>query len=495
MPTIGQPFKGNWNASTNVPALASGLGPYGGFYRVSVTGNTVLDAVTAWVINDLALFDGTYWRKVGADYMDNDIGIAGGIGFGAGVCPPGRLPAGMVPMTNYNILGADNYGNYQFSDGSVMVYVPKFYYKIGTGTNGLAVNVIDVKGTGTYPSTVAANAAGYALHRAFIDGGVEKDGFFIDKYMISKNALGTGFVGSSIKNGLPISTGAAHNPATDLTGGVSVYYSLVDLAHRRDGINGLVNVSSIFFCASQFQRSALAVLSMAHGQAATGTTYCAWYSAGTTNFPKGCNNDALHDCDDASVVYITDGYSNCGQTGSGSPFAKTTHNGQNCGVADLNGLMYEVSLGITYDSGTSKFYVAKQATAMKSFTAGATAATDHWGATGIAAMMDEITLPVFGANGWIYPGNGANQVLSEAISGNSWLLTGLGVPKDTNAVGAGTALFGVDGQYWIHTNQLCLLASAGWNDGTRAGVWSLGWDGSRTDNYYLGGGRFGTYPV
>jgi hypothetical protein len=49
---------------------------------------------------------------------------------------------------------------------------------------------------------------------------------------------------------------------------------------------------------------------------------------------------------DASVLYVSDGYSNCGQTGSGTPFAKTTHNGQACGVADLNGNMYEVALGM-----------------------------------------------------------------------------------------------------------------------------------------------------
>ena len=80
---------------------------------------------------------------------------------------------------------------------------------------------------------------------------------------------------------------------------------------------------------------------------------CAWYdSAGTANFPRGCNNNALADANGATVVYISDGYSNCGKTGSARNFAKTTHNGQFCGVADLNGLMWEVSPGITCVSGT-----------------------------------------------------------------------------------------------------------------------------------------------
>ena len=427
----------------------------------------------------------------------NDIGTAGLAGFGAGVCPIATLPSGMAGMAGYTSNVDDNYGNYQFSDGSVMVWIPKFYYKIGTGSNGLAVNVIDVKGVRTYSSTSSANAAGYALHRAFIDGGVEKDGFFFDKYMASKNSLGTGFVASSIKNGLPISSAAAHNQFADLTGGVNAYYSLVDLAHRRDGVNGLVNSSSIFHCASQFQRAALALLSMAHGQAAVSATYCAWYdAAGNTNFPKGCNNDALHDCNDSAVVYVTDGYSNCGKTGSGTPFAKTTHNGQSCGVADLNGLMYEISIGITYLSGTGKFYAAKQSASMKSFTAGNTLGTDHWGSTGIAVNMDEITIPDFGVNGWKYFGNGANQVLNEGISGNGWLLTGLGVPNDVNGMGgSGTALFGNDGLYWGHQNDLCLRSSVYWNYWSSAGVWGVNWDATRSYSNDSVGGRLACYPV
>ncbi len=84
--------------------------------------------------------------------------------------------------------------------------------------------------------------------------------------------------------------------------------------------------------------SALAMLSLAHGQAAKNQATCAWYGT-SNNYPKGCNNNALKDVDDLSVVFQPDGYSNCGKTGSASLFARTTHNGQACGVADLNGLM------------------------------------------------------------------------------------------------------------------------------------------------------------
>lgn len=294
---------------------------------------------------------------------ENLIGVPGAEGFGVGICPSNKRPAGMVSTREY--------GNYQYKDGSIMCWIPKFYYRIAHASNPTyatyGVNSVDIKGIDFFATTVAANSAGYALHRAFIDGGVEKDGFFVDKYINSKNPWGTGLIASSIPNALPLSSDAAHNPFADLTGGANYYYSAIDLAHRRDGVDGLVNTSSIFFCCSKFIHGALAMLSLAHGQAATSTVSCAWYNA-TYNYPKGCNNDAFKDYDDTSVIWQTDGYLNCGKVGSagygggaGNVFAKSTHNGQNSGVADLNGLEYEISIGVTCIATTKSMTGATKA--------------------------------------------------------------------------------------------------------------------------------------
>jgi len=517
---------------------------------------------------------------------ENLIGTPGGMGFGAGICPTSLLPTGMTPMPGYDNLGSDNYGNYIFTEGSVMVWVPKFYYRIAHASNPTygvhGVNSVDIKGIDTYATTALANAAGYALHRAFIDGGAEKDGFFVDKYVCSKVANGAGYTAASIKDGLPLSSAAAHNPFADLTGGANFFYSAIDLAHRRDGVDGDVNASSIFFCTSRFIYGALALLSLAHGQAATSTTNCAWYHA-TYNYPKGLNNNqapvtgviSSADVDDTTLTFVSDGYSNCGKTGSGSPFAKTTHNGQNCGVADLNGLMYEVTIGATcvvttnaiegmtranpceitstghgltdgdvmrvgtgitqadwvglngkvwpitktgdntftvafnssafgtaYDAGTDpgtcvlgKFYAAKQATEMKDFTHSNAGATDHWGATGVAAMMDLFLAP-FGAGDAfaLRYGSGANQVLSEATSGAGYLLTGMGFPKDSGGTDAtGTNLFGKDYFYNYVTNELCLISCAHWNGTSYAGVWCVYWDAVRGDSGSYVGFRAAAY--
>jgi hypothetical protein len=57
-------YQGVWDASANSPALASGVGTKGFFYKVSVAGNTALDGNTGWHIGDLAIFDGSVWDKV-----------------------------------------------------------------------------------------------------------------------------------------------------------------------------------------------------------------------------------------------------------------------------------------------------------------------------------------------------------------------------------------------------------------------------------------------
>jgi hypothetical protein len=416
-------------------------------------------------------------------------GVAGAQGFGVGVYN-GTLPTGFTAMTGTTDPASDNYGNYQYSDGSVMCFTPKFYYRIGSTSSPryavYGLNAIDVVGVSTFADEAAANAAGYALHRAFIDGGSVKSGFFIDKYLCSKNGTTSG---KSVKNGDPISltTSATYNPSSTMTGCTGILADAVVLSRSRGA--GVFNVASIFMY------SALALLSLAHGQAATATTYCAWYDATlTTNFPKGCNNGALADVNDLSVTFTVSGISPKPLTGSASNLAKTAHNGQNCGVIDLNGAMYQVLLGLT-DFGTSatdttahangNVYLLKTTAALASLTAGWDGATDAWGNSAhLALLYDAVTglLPWGATTGWLYMGNGANQVLDEVTSGIGYQRTSCGIPQDTSALSAaGTNGFGNDGQYQSNKANLFPLASGGWSYAASAGVFYRSWNYYRSD--------------
>lgn len=417
----------------------------------------------------------------------NQIGIAGQRGFGVGICP-GPLPAGMGAVAGYNDPASDTYGNYQYTDGSVMVWVPAFFYKYGTGANGLTLNAVSIKPFSDYATVADANAAGYALHRAFYDGGAVQPGFFFDKYITSNN----GGIASSLKNGIVLTSGQRGSLST------AVYSALNGAPANNLGgsIAAAKTRGANFFAASQFQRGALALLAYAHGQASTSTTYCAWYHA-TNNFPKGNNNNALGDAQDAAILYVADGngtYPGCGKTGSANLFARTTHNGQNSGIADLNGLVYEFSPGMTSD-GTN-LYMLNTSVAMKNVTGGSGGAADLFGAAGIAAMYTSLGATyqsLVKQGGWVNTGNAAAQVLSEATSGNDWALTGFGVPKLGGT--GGTNAFGNDGVYqpaaW--PNEMAPVSGGYWSGSSGAGVWHLYLDDVRTTSYNSFGFRSALY--
>ena len=411
--------------------------------------------------------------KLGILGAINSIGNPGEQGFGVGICP--ALPAGYSALYGTTDPASNNYGNYQFSDGSVMVWVPAFYYKVGTGTNGLAINRVDVKPWLAFADVAAANADGYALHRAFYNAGVVQLGVFVDKYQCSNNAG----VASSLKNGNPLSSNSAHNPFGGLTGAPSNTYGGAIAAAKTRG--------AAFFCASIFVHKMLALLSLAHGQASTSSTFCAWFdAAGITNFPKGCNNNALRDTDDATILYVSDGYSNCGKTGSANALARTKHNGQSCGVADLNGNMHEIAPGLTSD-GTN-YYLLKTDANITAATGGNTLSTDLWGATGLAALYDSLgaTYESLTASGTNKIFGAATQVLSPATTGTAWGMTGAGIPLTTGV--GGSNAFGSDYFYDARPNELCAMSGADWaGGGGSAGVWALDLYSARdTSDDYVG---------
>jgi hypothetical protein len=152
------------------------------------------------------------------------------------------------------------------------------------------------------------------------------------------------------------------------------------------------------------------------------------------------------------------------------------------------------------DPGTcvlGKFYAAKEATSMKDFTHDNSTATGHWGATGVAAMMDRFA-PPFGAGDAFSQkfGSGGNQVLSEATSGAGYLLSGLGLPKDADGMDAtGTNLFGKDYCYVYVINDMCLIVASSWSNAASAGVWAARFSNPRGTSYDGVGFRAACYHV
>lgn len=75
----GMNYQGGWNASTNTPLLANGVGTKGYYYKVTVAGSTTIDGNTNWTVGDSIVFDGVTWDKFEGGQPDV-VSVAGRIG-------------------------------------------------------------------------------------------------------------------------------------------------------------------------------------------------------------------------------------------------------------------------------------------------------------------------------------------------------------------------------------------------------------------------------
>ena len=76
-------YKGTWNANTNTPALASGVGTKGDYYVVSFAGTTSLDGISTWGVGDWATYNGSVWQRVegGANLEGVNLTATGTVNF------------------------------------------------------------------------------------------------------------------------------------------------------------------------------------------------------------------------------------------------------------------------------------------------------------------------------------------------------------------------------------------------------------------------------
>jgi hypothetical protein len=227
--TGGLEYKGNWNASTNTPALTSSVGTNGNYYTVSVAGSTNLNGITDWQVGDWAIFNGSEWQKidqsntvtsvngeVGAVVLDYaDVGAPSASGAGAtgtwgisisgnaatvtnGVYTSGSYadPSWLTALATSKLSGTVS--NAQLANSSVtyngvtvalgasgtITAASPFALTIGTGLSGTSYNgsaavtiantgVLSLSGgtTGLTPATATAGAVTLAGTLAVANGG------------------------------------------------------------------------------------------------------------------------------------------------------------------------------------------------------------------------------------------------------------------------------------------------------------------------------------
>lgn len=142
-------YKGTWNASANIPTLASGVGNKGDYYVVSVAGTTNLDGITDWQVNDIALFNGSVWQKI--DNTDSVLSVNGK----TGVVVLGPTDVGATPNTAYVLAGTGLSGGGQLT-GNVTVNLANTAVSSGSYGNASTVGsfTVDAQGRLTAASNV-----------------------------------------------------------------------------------------------------------------------------------------------------------------------------------------------------------------------------------------------------------------------------------------------------------------------------------------------------
>lgn len=383
------------------------------------------------------------------------IGIAGQQGFGVGVYggDPADLEAmGLKPMSGCFNPASNNYGNYIHTNGSVMVFIPAFAIRIGNASAPLyskygadTIEIGDVE---------LAGKDGWAILRGFYDGGKLHSGFFIDKYLCSKDT--TGKFAVSVKNGDPISLNISDNPSSTMPNCVGQILDAIELSRARGEHYSLV---------SCYQWAVISLVSLAHAQAATSAKSCAWYDAeGLTNYPKGYNSGE-GDIDDKGISFTRCTYSRmCSKTGSAIPLEKTTHNGQLSGICDVNGNKRQSVLG-WQNQRAEHFRTAKLSVKMRDFT------KDN---RNDDSLFDDYTVTGFTENYWYY----WKPTALFPTNDRRFPLCGV-VPKSASRISSGSESFGKDLFNMSYFSDRALCVAGGYGEDDRAGVWrrvgDIGW--------------------
>jgi len=432
-----------------------------------------------------------------------NIGVVGTAGFGVAAMKDELLPAGFTKMSGHTDIMHPNYGCVVDAVGSVFEYIPPFHYK-------MVGNVISI-------STISVS--GYVKPRAFYDA---PNGFLHFKYL-------AGNVGGKLTSQQyldPLSTSTSHNPIGSLVSApANNYAGFVDACH-----------SAGYKTTTIFEWNALQLIALAQGQSGASTSLVAFNDvapyfpkgnlanalkdvndASVTFTGSGYSNCALtgsgsnfakttHNGQNSGIAdmngnmwKIVTGLTYLAKvTGTSSASGGTTVTIASHGLA-VNDVIYfggTPSVGSTYNTAaytvtavndgntvvvnnaleraiasTDGVYSARYFRILKSSVNPSDLTSSNLLDATLYDLLD--LTGIVGSNaGWIYLGNGAEQVLnfSTDTNSNDYKKASVGIPMDAGVNSSGTTSFGNDGMYRYLRNGMVVIVGGSWGDSGYAGV-------------------------
>jgi hypothetical protein len=457
------------------------------------------------------------------DEFKYTIGLPGLRGFGVGCCPPELLPGDMAVMAGTYDRFSPNYGNYvHVPSASIVCFLPSHQIDLqapGSGNDAFLTRVI-------ISSTQSGNSV---LAKTFRNGGGSLAGVFVDKYQGS-NVRPDGSGRPNSTDGLPgtlPSTGGIfasrplHWPVSAVAASTTLRspFSLCNStvlngaattpADNYGGAWALCKSRGVdWYPAPIWTRIHLGYLALAHAQALLNTSgvpvtnaiaNAAWMDT-APYAPKGnCNNGS--DVNKTSLVFsrtdvgganVVSGFAGeasraftgAARIGTLSATEHTTHNGQLCGIVDVNGNQWDITPGLTNNTATNAGY--KAFSDLDDYT---TVSSN----TGITGAANVISLAVnaaddgvwwTAANAWTYlvPNAGGTYHPSSTWAANATrrAMAEFGLPREagTSLIQTSTNIFGGDGLFRAHVNNLLPICGGDWLGGALAGSFAVFLDGS-----------------
>jgi hypothetical protein len=470
------------------------------------------------------------------DEFKYTIGLAGLTGFGVGCCRPELLPDDITTMPGTYDRFSPNYGNYvHVPSASIVCFLPAHYIDLqapGTGNDAFLTKVV-------ISSTQSGNSV---LAKAFRNGGSELAGVFVDKYQGSNvRPDGSGMPNSTdgLPGTLPASGGIfasrpLHWPvsAIGISGTLRSPFSYCNStvlnpaattpANNYGGVwAACKSRGADWYPVPMWTRIHLGYLALAHAQAlldtggtpvANATANAAWMDT-APYAPKG-NNNSGSDVNKTSLVFSrTDiggnasgwagesarAFTGAARIGTLSAVEHTTHNGQLCGIVDVNGNQWDITPGLTNNTGTNAGY--KAFSDLDDYTTVSSNAGITGAANVISLAVDAADDGVWWGNdnAWTYliPNAGGTYHPSSTWSANVTrkAMAEFGLPRQagTSTTQTSTNTFGGDGLYRAHRSDLLPLVGGDWTNGAHAGSFAVALDGGASYAVQLVGCRGSRY--